>query len=124
MEFLDGDEIMTDGHIVGSDKNTYNYWLNRHEIDFIKTDESTQLRRALSNFLTDAGIKDRSRILLALRGSTARNTYFENNLTNGFERILRTSEDLQAQVRQLIATEPIPEETAEGGEERGSPERT
>lgn len=114
LEFLNGTDAFFDGRIIASDGSGYNYWLNRHEFNFVQTEESAQIRREVSNFLTRNGLNDRSRILLVLRGSTANNTYFENNLVNGFDQILRSSKTIREQVKDLIVAEPIPSvQTAE-----------
>lgn len=108
VEFINGTEIIFDGQIRASDDMLYNYWLNRHEINRTDTEDSAQIKRGVSNFLRQNGLQDREGILLVLRGSTANNSYFETNLTNGFDQIFRSSKNSRENVRELIMKEPIP----------------
>lgn len=124
LEFLNGTENVVDGRIIASDGAGYNYWLNRFEINFAEAEESTLIRRGVSNFLNQNGLKERDRILLVLRGSTAHNNYFESNLTNGFDKILPSSKTIREQVKDLIIAEPIPVVQTEPKEPEKEPGRS
>lgn len=95
--------------------------LNRNFIDLLQCDESKEIKHNLNNFLLKNGVVDRREVLLLLRGATANNTYFIENLNCAFAHVVKSDKKLREntmrlliadneECRQTIATEPRPQE--------------
>ncbi len=103
-DFLNSSLPLVTGHITLSDGFEYAYSLNRREIDFIPHTEGIRIKEKLSDFLLTHGITDRRKTILLLRGVAAGNPYFENNLSSGFLRTIKSDQKLRNNtMRQLIA---------------------
>ena len=107
-DFLNSSAPMVNEHLLLSDKQNYFYSLNRVEIEFLhnQNETSIKLREKLESFLLNTGVNDREQVLLILRGVAAGNNYFEQNLSCGFARTLRSDIQLRNRVMNLIIKEP------------------
>lgn len=97
---LVNDTILLEGQL-------YHYSLNRNAIDCIQSSDGISVRDAMERFLSENGIKDRSRTLLLLRGFVAGNSYFEQNLSPGFSTTIRTDKRLRDNAMNLILSEAV-----------------
>lgn len=78
-------------------------------IDCIQSPEGKSIKESLEKFLADNGITDRAKALLILRGVTANNSFFEQNLCPGFPKTIKADKKLRDDVMNLIISEVIPE---------------
>ena len=91
-----------------SDGQQYHYSLNRNTIDYIQNSDGVSIKDTLEQFLKENGIINRSRVLLLLRGIVAGNSYFEQNLSPGFSKTIRTDKKLRDNTMNLIISEVVP----------------
>lgn len=122
-DFLSRGIPMTSGSVSIGGFN-YMYSLTRHEIGGYV--EGSEIRRQLDIFLNENGIKDRSHVLLLLRGNVVGNSYLEENLTPGFPKIMRSDTELRHKIKRLLlyiqipivdgGVGPIPGPTPPGGQ--------
>ena len=78
-------------------------------IDCIQSPEGKSIKESLEKFLADNGITDCAKTLLILRGVTANNSFFEQNLCPGFPKTIKADKKLREDVMNLIISEVIPE---------------
>lgn len=112
-DFLSSSIPLVSDKILLSDGQQYYYSLNRNSVDYIQGSDGLILKEKLEEFLRDNGIINRSRVLLLLRGAAAGNTYFEQNLSGGFSKTIRSDRKLRDNIMSLILTEEIPSVTPE-----------
>lgn len=112
-DFLNSNLPLVNDKVQLSDGNTYYYKLEKNQIDFlIRGNEGAVLREKLEGFLRKNGLSNRSRTLLLLRGVAAGNDYFEQNLSPGFSKTIKSDIKLRDNTMSLILGEPHPEWTA------------
>lgn len=112
-DFLNSNLPLVNDKVQLSDGNTYYYRLEKNQIDFlIRGNEGAVLREKLEGFLRRNGLSNRSRTLLLLRGVAAGNDYFEQNLSPGFSKTIKSDIKLRDNTMSLILGEPHPEWTA------------
>lgn len=107
-DFLSSSLPLVNETILLSDGREYHYSLNRNTIDYIQNSDGVSINETLEQFLKDNGIVNRSRVLLLLRGIVAGNSYFEQNLSPGFSKTIRTDKKLRDNTMNLIISEVIP----------------
>lgn len=107
-DFLNSNLPMLRDKIICPDGRECPYSLIRNNIDYIQSDESTALRDKLEEFLRSNGITNRSRSLLLLRGNAAGNSYFEQNLSQGFSKTIKTDRRLRESIMQYLISEVHP----------------
>ena len=105
-KFLSSNEPLVEDYVVLSDGFRYRYSLLRNNIDFIQSPEGEMLQRKLTQFLNECKVDNRRRILLLLRGNAANNTYFEQNLSQGFGSTVKSDNNLRQSTMALILSEP------------------
>lgn len=108
-DILSSSRPLVKGEILLSNGYTYHYSLNRMTIDCIQSPEGKSIKESLEKFLADNGITDRAKTLLILRGVTANNSFFEQNLCPGFPKTIKADKKLRDDVMNLIISEVIPE---------------
>ncbi len=108
-DILSSSKPLVKGEILLSNGYTYHYSLNRMTIDCIQSPEGKSIKESLEKFLADNGITDRAKALLILRGVTANNSFFEQNLCPGFPKTIKADKKLRDDVMNLIISEVIPE---------------
>ena len=99
---------MVNDTILLSDGQQYHYSLNRNTIDYIQNSDGVSIKDTLEQFLKENGIINRSRVLLLLRGIVAGNSYFEQNLSSGFSKTIKTDKKLRDNTMNLIISEVVP----------------
>ena len=104
-DFLSSLLPLVNDTILLSDGQQYHYSLNRNTIDYFQNSDEVHIKDALEQFLKDNGISNRSRVLLLLRGIVAGNTYFEQNLSPGFSKVIKTDKKLRDNAMSLIISE-------------------
>lgn len=104
--FLSGAPLVND--TVQLSDGGYNYTLNRTSIDYFQSNEGNTLKATLDRFLRDNGIESRNRTMLLLRGIAAGNTYFENNLSQGFRTVIKTDKKLRENTLNYLIAEANP----------------
>lgn len=107
-DFLSSSLPLVNDTILLSDGQQYHYSLNRNTIDYIQNPDGISVKNTLEQFLKENGISNRSRILLLLRGIVAGNSYFEQNLTPGFSKVIKTDKKLRDNAMNLIISEVPP----------------
>lgn len=107
-DFLSSSLPLVNDTILLSDGQQYHYSLNRNTIDYIQNSDGVSIKDALEQFLRENGITNRSRILLLLRGIVAGNSYFEQNLSPGFSKVIKTDKKLRDNAMSLIISEVTP----------------
>lgn len=107
-DFLSSSLPLVNDTILLSDGQQYHYSLNRNTIDYIQNSDVISIKDTLEQFLKENGIINRSRVLLLLRGIVAGNSYFEQNLSPGFSKTIRTDKKLRDNTMNLIISEVIP----------------
>lgn len=114
-DFLSSDLPMVNGTVMLSDGKSYHYGLNRTAVDALRSNDGVDLRQKQEYFLRENGVADRSRVLMLLRGMVAGNSYFEQNLGQGFAKVIKTDRKLRDNTMRLIIADehPIEEETVQ-----------
>lgn len=107
-DFLSSSLPLVNDTILLSDGGQYHYSLNRNTIDYIQNSDGVSIKDTLEQFLKENGITNRSRVLLLLRGNVAGNSYFEQNLSPGFSKTIKTDKKLRDNAMNLIISEIIP----------------
>ena len=107
-DFLSSSLPLVNDTILLSDGQQYHYSLNRNTIDYIQNSDGVSIKDTLEQFLKENGIINRSRVLLLLRGIVAGNSYFEQNLSPGFSKTIRTDKKLRDNTMNLIISEVVP----------------
>lgn len=107
-DFLSSSLPLVNDTILLSDGQQYHYSLNRNTIDYIQNPDGVSIKDTLEQFLRENGITNRSRIILLLRGIVAGNSYFEQNLSPGFSKAIKTDKKLRENAMSLIISEVIP----------------
>ncbi len=107
-DFLSSSLPLVNDTILLSDGQHYHYSLNRNTIDYIQNSDGISIKETLEQFLKENGITNRSRVLLLLRGIVAGNSYFEQNLSPGFSKAIKTDKKLRDNVMSLIISEVTP----------------
>lgn len=107
-DFLSSSLPLVNDTILLSDGQQYHYSLNRNTIDYIQNSDGVSIKDNLEQFLKENGITNRSRVLLLLRGIVAGNSYFEQNLSPGFSKTIRTDKKLRDNTMNLIISEVVP----------------
>lgn len=107
-DFLSSSLPLVNDTILLSDGQQYHYSLNRNTIDYIQNSDGVSIKDTLEQFLRENGVTNRSRILLLLRGIVAGNSYFEQNLSPGFSKTIKTDKKLRDNAMSLIITEVTP----------------
>ena len=107
-DFLSSSLPLVNDTILLSDGQQYHYSLNRNTIDYIQNSDGVSIKGTLEQFLKENGIINRSRVLLLLRGIVAGNSYFEQNLSPGFSKTIRTDKKLRDNTMNLIISEVVP----------------
>lgn len=107
-EFLCSGEPMVHRTLTLSDGETYHYSLNRNSLCVGQSDEGILVKKKLDAFLQEAGITNRSRTLLLLRGVVAGNAYFEQNLCQGFSKTIRSDSQFRDNVLKMLVSESVP----------------
>lgn len=107
-DFLSSSLPLVNETILLSDGQQYHYSLNRTTIDYIQNSDGVSIKDALDQFLRENGIINRSRVLLLLRGIVAGNSYFEQNLSPGFSKAIKTDKKLRDNAMSLIISEVTP----------------
>ena len=106
-DFLSSTAPMINDTVLLSDGRKYHYSLNRNSIDYIQSSEGVALKEKLESFLRENTI-NRNNTLLLLRGIAAGNTYFENNLSQGFYKTIKSDRKLRDNTMKLIISEQNP----------------
>lgn len=112
-DFLSSSLPLVNETILLSDGQQYHYSLNRNTIDYIQNPDGLSIKDTLEQFLKENGITDRSKVLLLLRGIIAGNSYFEQNLSPGFSKTIKTDKKLRDNTMNLIISEVTPAIEAE-----------
>lgn len=112
-DFLSSSLPLVNDTILLSDGQQYHYSLNRNTIDYIQNSDGVSIKDTLEQFLRENGVTNRSRILLLLRGIVAGNSYFEQNLSPGFSKTIKTDKKLRDNAMSLIISEVTPALEAE-----------
>lgn len=107
-DFLSSSLPLVNETILLSDGQQYHYSLNRNTIDYIQNSDGVPIKDVLDQFLRENGIINRSRVLLLLRGIVAGNSYFEQNLSPGFSKAIKTDKKLRDNAMSLIISEVTP----------------
>lgn len=107
-DFLSSSLPLVNDTILLSDGQQYHYSLIRNTIDYIQNSDEVSIKDILEQFLRENGITNRSRALLLLRGIVAGNSYFEQNLSPGFSKTIKTDKKLRDNAMNLIISEVIP----------------
>ena len=107
-DFLSSSLPLVNDTILLSDGQKYHYSLNRNTIDYIQNSDGVSIKDTLEQFLKENGIINRSRVLLLLRGIVAGNSYFEQNLSSGFSKTIKTDKKLRDNTMNLIISEVVP----------------
>lgn len=107
-DFLSSSLPLVNDTILLSDGQQYHYSLIRNTIDYIQNSDGVSIKDTLEQFLRENGITNRSRALLLLRGIVAGNSYFEQNLSPGFSKTIKTDKKLRDNAMNLIISEVIP----------------
>lgn len=107
-DFLSSSLPLVNDTILLSDGQQYHYSLNRNTIDYIQNSDGVSIKDTLEQFLKENGIANRSRVLLLLRGIVAGNSYFEQNLSPGFSKVIKTDKKLRDNTMNLIISEVTP----------------
>lgn len=107
-DFLSSSLPLVNETILLSDGRQYHYSLNRNAIDYIQNPDGLSIKDTLGQFLKENGIIDRSKVLLLLRGIIAGNSYFEQNLSPGFSKTIKTDKKLRDNTMNLIISEVTP----------------
>lgn len=107
-DFLSSSLPLVNDTILLSDGQLYHYSLVRNTIDYIQNSDGVSIKDAFEQFLRENGIVNRSRALLLLRGIVAGNSYFEQNLSPGFSKTIKTDKKLRDNAMNLIISEVVP----------------
>ena len=107
-DFLSSSLPLVNDTILLSDGQQYYYSLIRNTIDYIQNADGVSIKDTLDQFLRENGIVNRSRALLLLRGIAAGNSYFEQNLSPGFSKVIKTDKKLRDNAMNLIISEVVP----------------
>ncbi len=107
-DFLSSSLPLINDTILLSDGRQYHYSLNRNTIDCIQSSDGISIKDSLEQFLKENGITNRARVLLLLRGIVAENSYFEQNLSSGFYKTIKTDRKLRDNTMNLIISEVVP----------------
>jgi len=107
-DFLSSSLPLVNDTILLSDGQQYHYSLIRNTIDYIQNSDGVSIKDTLEQFLRENGIANRSRALLLLRGIVAGNSYFEQNLSPGFSKTIKTDKKLRDNAMNLIISEVVP----------------
>lgn len=107
-DFLSSSLPLVNDTILLSDGQQYHYSLNRNTIDYIQNSDGVSIKDTLEQFLKENGITNRSRVLLLLRGIVAGNSYFEQNLSPGFSKAIKTDKKIRDNAMNLIISEVVP----------------
>lgn len=108
-DFLNSSMPMINDTILLSDGQKYHYSLNRNNIDYIQSNDGVSIKNILEVFLRDNGINNRSRVLLLLRGVAGGNSYFEQNLSQGFSKTIKSDRKLRDNIMKLLISEDKPQ---------------
>lgn len=100
--FLNSQLPMINSSLLLSDGSTLYYSLNKTYIDNFLSDEGASIKNALRAFLQQNGIENRARVVMLLRGVAADNSYFEQNLNQGFSETIKTNRSLRESAMKLI----------------------
>lgn len=106
-DFLNSSLPLVNDTILLSDGQTYHYSLNRNTVDYIHNTDGVSIKDTLEQFLKENGITNRSKVLLLLRGLIAGNSYFEQNLSPGFSKTIKSDKKLRDNIMNLIIHEAI-----------------
>ena len=112
-DFLSSSLPLLNDRLTMSGGMSYHYSLTRSVIDHLQCEEGILIRSNLERFLSASGIKDKKQVLLLLRGLTAGNVYFEQNLCSGFPFVLKTDKRLRSNTMHLLLSEPNPYHSAD-----------
>lgn len=107
-DFLCSSVPMINDTILLSDGQKYYYSLNRNNIDYIQNSDGVSIKDKLDDFLRSNDTYNRGRVLLLLRGIAAGNTYFEQNLSQGFSKVIRSDQKLRDNTMRLLLSEENP----------------
>jgi hypothetical protein len=107
-DFLNSSAPMISEYVTLSDGQNYKYSLTRTSVDFIQSSETQSMKYQLGQFLQSVGVTNRDKTLLLLRGITAGNSYFEQNLRYGFFKTIRSDEKIRCATMDLLLREQIP----------------
>lgn len=107
-DFLNSSLPLVNDTILLSDGQTYHYSLNRNTVDYIHNTDGVSIKDTLEQFLKENGITNRSKVLLLLRGLVAGNSYFEQNLSPGFSKTIKSDKKLRDNIMNLIISEAVP----------------
>lgn len=107
-DFLSSSLPLVNDTILLSDGQLYHYSLVRNTIDYIQNSDGVSIKDAFEQFLRENGFVNRSRALLLLRGIVAGNSYFEQNLSPGFSKTIKTDKKLRDNAMNLIISEVVP----------------
>lgn len=103
-EFLRSGEPEIDGEVRLSDQTDANYYINRYAVNSMLSESGNamKLQRGLDEFLRENGIRDKSKIMLLLRGDASGSDYFRNQLSGGFGSVEEADKDMRREVKNLL----------------------
>ena len=104
-DFINSSLPLLNGTILLSDGHEYYYSLNRKSLDYIPCNGGVSMSEELDAFLCNHGITNRSRVVLFMRGLTAGNEYFEQNLNHGFSHMIKSGQKRRDDIMRLIIEE-------------------
>lgn len=109
-EFLNSSLPMVNAELKLSDGIAYRYNLDKNSFDFMPHGEGATAKDKMLAFLQNNGVVDRGRTLLLLRGAAAENSYFEESLSSGFFKTLKSTQSMREGVMRLIVNDKISSE--------------
>lgn len=109
VRFLNSGDAECEGSVTLSDGYSYDYYVNRANIDSLTNElsGSRTLARELSNFLEENECGRKDNIRLVLRGAAAGNDYVRNQLKTGFGAVTEVDRETWADIRSGLPGIPI-----------------
>lgn len=103
-EFLRSGEPEIDGEVRLSDQTDANYYINRYAVNSMLSESGNamKLQRGLDEFLRENGIRDKSQMMLLLRGDASGSDYFRSQLSGGFGSVEEADKDMRREVKNLL----------------------
>lgn len=106
-DFLNSSAPTVKAQITLPDGIKYQYYLDRNRINFLQSDNSIVIKQGLDKFLNSANVS-KGETLLILRGIAANNAYFEQTLSHGFLKIVKSDGKLRGDIMKLLIKDSTP----------------
>ena len=106
-DYLNSSAPTVKAQITLPDGIKYQYYLDRNRINFLQSDNGIVIKQGLDKFLNSANVS-KGETLLILRGIAANNAYFEQTLSHGFLKIVKSDGKLRGDIMKLLIKDSTP----------------